>query len=131
MTLDEEDIDTIIRRITDALEHRIAKRVIDELEHLDRQRYTDTAGAAKRLHVSEDWIRTHATELRASRLDGDRGQLRRTTDPDGAVSLGGDPLQRAEALGGRVEIQAVFDEARADGRIASGEVVRALSDYAS
>ena len=56
---------------------------------------------------------------------GDGGQFGRAADPDGAVPLGGDPLQRAETLGARmtchvfgVDLLADLDQGAVGGHLA-------------
>ena len=64
--LDPEDVEAIARRVADLMDR--ASVAAD---------YLDTAAVARRLRVSEEWVRNHAAELGAIRVgDGPRGALR-------------------------------------------------------
>lgn len=66
------------RTLTGADVDAIAQRVLELVERdVGRLGHVGTRGLAKRLGVSEDWVRAHASELGAVRLgDGARGVLR-------------------------------------------------------
>lgn len=67
MTLDRDDIDAI----ADALAEKLADREPVVV------RYVDVRAAARRLSMSEDWVREHAADLGGARMgDGKRGELR-------------------------------------------------------
>jgi hypothetical protein len=64
--LEVDDIEALARRVAELLAWSTPTCV-----------YLDTAGVARMLGASEDWVRAHAAELGAIRLgDGCRGALR-------------------------------------------------------
>lgn len=67
MTLDDEDIEQIARRV--------AELVASTHAHSD-PRYVDAAYLADRLGVQRDWVYAHADALGAIRLGGPGGRLR-------------------------------------------------------
>lgn len=67
MTLDDEDIEQIARRV--------AELVGSTHAHPDL-RYVDAADLAQRLGVDRDWVYAHARHLGAIRLGGPGGRLR-------------------------------------------------------
>lgn len=67
MTLDDEDIEEIVRRVAELVGSTHAHHA---------PRYVDAAYLADRLGVERDWIYAHADALGAIRLGGPRGRLR-------------------------------------------------------
>lgn len=67
MTLDDEDIELIARRVA---------QLIDSSHPRALPQYVDAADLAQMLGIDRDWIYAHARELGAIRLGGPNGRLR-------------------------------------------------------
>ena len=67
MTLDDEDIEQIARRVAELIGANRADPT---------PRYVDAADLARILGIERDWVYAHARELGAIRLGGPGGRLR-------------------------------------------------------
>jgi hypothetical protein len=67
MTLDDEDIEQIARRVAE---------LIGSAQAHTGPRYVDASDLARMLGIERDWVYAHAVELGAIRLGGPRGRLR-------------------------------------------------------
>jgi hypothetical protein len=67
MTLDDEDIEQIARRVAE---------LIGSAHAHPGPRYVDAGDLARMLGIERDWVYAHARELGAIRLGGPRGRLR-------------------------------------------------------
>ena len=67
MTLDDEDIEQIARRVA---------QLIDTAHAHPGPRYVDAGDLARMLGIERHWVYAHARELGAIRLGGPRGRLR-------------------------------------------------------
>jgi hypothetical protein len=67
MTLDDDDIEQIARRVAE---------LVGSNQTTHEPRYVDATYLAQRLGIDREWIYAHARDLGAIRLGGPRGRLR-------------------------------------------------------
>lgn len=67
MTLDDEDIEQIARRVAE---------LVGSSQAIHTPRYVDATDLAQMLGIDREWVYAHARDLGAIRLGGPRGRLR-------------------------------------------------------
>lgn len=104
MTLDDEDIEQIARRVAE---------LVGSAHAQPGPRYVDAGDLARMLGIERDWVYAHARELGAIRLGGPRGRLRfdvgRVAEALGRPDAASRPARpgssrRRGSLGSRTEV---------------------------